>query len=274
MDKISTPPSANQGFPLSDTSALVLLLLGDDFYESAAAQNYLRGLDLSAGAPLCEIFRALYPPYPQVIHNRKFVVRNMAQHHARPQIVIAGAGLDAMGLELSGVLQEAEIFELDHVNMEIKQQMISRVSDSKKLHCVSADLGHPAQMMAALRAAGWSADAPSLLILEGITYYLTPAQLANLVTALSPERIIADFLKPSAELSDEARRIADTAFAAIIKACDLAGVTRYGAQTLAQTISREVIDKWSMARIESERPNAVQNFGSAENGWIELAVFK
>ena len=273
MEK-SLSSRANQGFPLSDTSALVLLLLGDDFYESAAAQDYLRGLDLSAGAPLCKTLRDIYPHYPQVIHNRKFVVRNMAQHHVRPQIVIAGAGLDAMGLELSAMLKEAEIFELDHVNMEVKQQMIGRMGDTKKPHCVSADLSHPTQMIAALRNAGWSADTPSLLILEGITYYLTPAQLTNLVTTLSPERIIADFLKPSAELSDEAARIADAAFGAIIKACDLDGITRYSAQTLAQTISREVIDKWSMARIESERPNAVQNFGSAENGWIELAVFK
>ena len=265
-------PRNGEGFPLSDTSALVLLWLDDQFYETDAARRYLAGLDLSAGLPLYHSCNEIWPHYCEIIHNRKFAMRHLARQHLRPQIIIGGAGLDAMGLELAAL--PVEVYELDRTHMEAKQELIGEVCDLKNLHCVSADLAHPAHTITALKTAGWREDVPSLLVLEGVSYYITETELAALVTSLVPERVIVDFLLPADALPPESARIGDGVFGAIAEACGLGGITRYSAQNLAQTMGRTLLEQWSMTRIDTARLGAPHRFTPPFEGWIEIDVLK
>ena len=267
-------------FALSDTSALVLLWLSDGFFETETARDYVRGLDKSAGLPLYRTGSAVWPHYGEVITNRKYAIRHLAQRHRRPQIIIAGAGLDAMGVELAGLLDGVTIFEIDRADMQAKQKMIE-ASDKRakepfhersQLVCVSADLTAPEHCLAQLENAGWQAARPSLLILEGISSYLGPAQLTDLVGALQPACIIGDILLPDEGLNGEAACISNDVFGAVEAACDLPPVTHYSGAQLADILDYALSEQWPMERIEKRRTARLHYFAPPFQGWIEVVV--
>lgn len=90
---------------LSSTSALVLLWAQQECYKSKKAKDYLSQIDLEEGKTLYEQCKYACPYYDEVIKNRKFGVFNLIKKSFSnkiniPQLVIAGAGLDALGIEI------------------------------------------------------------------------------------------------------------------------------------------------------------------------------
>ena len=261
-------------FSLEETSALVLLWLQDGFYRRPGARAYLERLDLSAGRDLHAACNAIWPDYGTVIDNRKYGIRQLAMRHQKRQIILPGAGLDAMGLELAEFLPDCHIFELDYAHMEAKRNLIERANMS----FVSADIRDTAAARAALVQAGWQADRPSLLLLEGISYYLSSAQLRALVGVLQPACVLAEYLLPDSGLDDRSKAIADGVFTAIMGTAGYAGLSRYTAQSLAGLLDMALADQWSMHRLEAMRlaaaPEQKACFQDSDFGWIEMAIFK
>ena len=259
---------------LEETSALVLLWLQDGFYRQPGARAFIEKLDLSAGRALHKACNAVWPDYDAVINNRKTGIRQLALRHQRKQIILPGAGLDAMGLELAESLPDCHIYELDRAYMADKQQLI----DCRNISFIEADIGESLAMRAALQRAGWRADRSSLLVLEGISYYLTPEQLKRLVVMLRPDCVLAEYLLPDSVLDSASRDIAKGVFTAIMGARGYAGLSRYTAQGLAVLLDMALADQWSMHRLEAMRlaafPAQKACFHDSGFGWIEMAVFK
>lgn len=263
---------------ISETSAAVLLWVSEDIYQSTAAKNYLAKLDLSEGVEINKACTAIWPHYSEVILNRKWgilqlchaiLTQDKPQDKQIKQIIIAGAGLDAMGIELAARFPACRIFEIDWENMDIKHTL------AEKSDCifVNADLQDATSCKQALENADWSPALPSLLLLEGISYYIADTALANLCKTLGPQIVIAEYMKPAHAMTEQAYQISHGVFATIQNYCQLGEIRTYEAEEIGALIGLKMADLWSMQRLEAERTGQNRHFPTSKAGWIEIGLF-
>jgi methyltransferase (TIGR00027 family) len=92
------------------------------------------------------------------------------------QLVILGAGFDARAYRLAG-LSEVDVFEVDHPDTLAKKRAILRrasVDAPARLRSVGIDF-KSADLARVMDAAGYSTQARTLILWEGVTNYLTEA---------------------------------------------------------------------------------------------------
>ncbi|MBW1679019.1 MAG: class I SAM-dependent methyltransferase, partial [Deltaproteobacteria bacterium] len=119
---------------LSSTSELVLLWARKECYQSKKARDYLKQLDLEEGKTLYERCKEVWPYYDEVIKNRKFGVFTLIKKYCTEkincqQLVIAGAGLDALGIEVTEHYPHVKVFELDKENMDFKSHLFAKLGN-------------------------------------------------------------------------------------------------------------------------------------------------
>lgn len=123
------------------------------------------------------------------------------------QCVLLGAGLDTLALRhpWPGRLQ---VFELDHPATQAwKRQLLAQagLAPQAGTHWVPVDFEQQ-DFIAALQAAGWEAERPSMVVWLGVTVYLPPAQvwasLRRLGEVLAPgSALVFDFMRRPAPLN-------------------------------------------------------------------------
>jgi len=269
--------------PLSATSALVLLWSGPESYRSREARRYLDLLDLSAGLPLHERCSGIWPHYGEVIKNRKHCIIELMEECAAAdgdlrQVVVLGAGLAPLGVEWKARHTSALVFDLDGTNMGLKQRLVSSLGE-KTLGGISfmrVDLRSPRLVGERLVEHGWDRQDPTLLVLEGISYYL-PHDVARQLVLLfrHPEhrtRAIVEYLKPEEAISTERRGIPGRVFGEICDTCGHHRITRFGSADLASWPGVELLATRTMSDIERGRTGRNEHFPSDESGWIELSM--
>jgi hypothetical protein len=264
---------------LSSTSALVLLWARQECYPSENARNYLSLLDLSAGNALYEQCQQICSYYGEVIKNRKFGVfdlinKCLAEPIGIQQIVIAGAGLDALGIEVVTHYPEVTVFELDISNMDIKTSLFSKIENAghPNIACINADLSDADGTYTKLIDHGWNQGIPTLLIMEGISYYLDPNSIQALSEAIGPDRIIFEFLRPAEKVLPDRTMIANGIFGLIARSCGCPEIYRYDHTTIGYLFGLPVVIRYSMEQLENMRVGANHYFPTEESGWIEVCL--
>ncbi len=249
---------------LSSTSALVLLWAQQECYRSEKAKKYLNLLDLKAGNSLYEQCVKVWPFYDEVIKNRKFGVFDLIKESFTgdknsQQIIIAGAGVDPLGIEIVSFFPYAKIFELDMKDMDTKSSLFSRLRDTSKsnISFIDVDLLNTFEVHEKLSDYGWVPTESTLLILEGISYYLPPPSIQKLIEVIKPNRIIFEFLKQSGEIATERAKIADDVFSLISKRCNCSDIFRYD-----YTIIESLFDFPVMIRYNRVNPFFLESFCS------------
>lgn len=88
------------------------------------------------------------------------------------QVVVLGAGFDTRPYRLP-CLADVPVFEVDHPDTQVRKRKIlaRRHIARHRVHYVPIDFSD-GELGAALAAAGWSPDVPSLILWEGVTNYL------------------------------------------------------------------------------------------------------
>lgn len=275
----------NTSVTLGLTSAIVQLWLRHRVHTSPAAQRYLKSLDLSAGKiPFREANKA-WKHYDQVIVNRKAAVLRYAvdvlnSHSRDGQVVLLAAGWDALSVELASRFPKVRLFEVDSDNMEAKSALLKKVcpAQAKRIAAVKADLTKPQDVKRRLKAAGWKENAPTLVLFEGITYYLLEEQLVALVRGLSnPKRVtsyIIEYLVPLARVSSERRKIPQTSFGGLKRVCPLKHITQYTVPKLQHLLPEaDFVDATDLHAMERLRTRKNVFFPKPQDGWIEVALF-
>ena len=257
---------------IAETSGLILLWTDNSVYQSDNARAHLAKLDLSASISLRDKCEEGFDLCSSIIKNRKFGVLRMSAdlipQQAIEQIVIAGAGLDAMGIELAQLYPSCSIYELDNDNMELKTELTHHID----MHCLNVDLGDAEATITVLEKAGWTKDKNTLLILEGITYYLPMNTLRDIRAILNPKSVIADILKCD-DMTEEAKEKGDYIFHIIETTCGLPPSTRYNVRTLADTLQMNMQTHWSMDKLEKERTGLTDVFKNAQDAPIDMASY-
>jgi hypothetical protein len=264
---------------LSETSALVMLWDNKSSHKSSYTLNYLSKLDLTGGARLYEKCNAIWPDYDQVIKNRKFgvyhLVKKFCDQINKGQIVIAASGFDALGIQIASEYRNFKIFEIDRENMEVKADLAKNPSNNlNNISFINADLAKPDLVIKELKSQGWDQEIPTLLVLEGISYYLSPENIRNLISFIKPKRVVFEFLKLDDEIEDKSLEIAKKVFGLIIDLCNLTRIFKYNISRIEELTDMKVTEIYDMKRLEMMRINSNQFFLKNNSGWIEIVVLE
>jgi len=287
MDKNAAPESGRLiSQPISDTSALVLLWCGEEIYLSDAVRQYAGMLDLTAGRELLARCHAVWEKYDRVIRYRKLCIAREAKAILQAgeirQVVIPGAGYSMLGIELANQFPGLKVFEIDSSGMRKKRGMVARLAFAagSSLECLEGDVEDHAGLRNILSDAGWDAGAPTLTIVEGLSYYLSrEGALGGWRNLAEGSRVIFEYLVPYSQVNPQRRDIPRLVFEEIMRYCSF---TREFSFWSEEEVRRE--PGFAMERcytLEGIEESLGESLGSGQrifpvrgDGWIEIAVLK
>ncbi len=268
---------------ISSTSALVLLWADGAVHSSHIAKKFLHALDLQSGKDLLEKCNRFWPYYSMVIQSRKSCIAKLAKNavlqNKIKQIIILGAGYDALSLEICSWSKSCKVFEIDVANMETKNALIRSVNSSltDQIKCITLDISKPDQITKSLDKHGWNKEMPSLIVIEGLSYYTSKSNLYDIVdkfkTTNQSNHIILEYLLYNDFIPKKWQAISQYPFNLIAKYCNLDCITRYHICEIATRL-KEMGGTISQHYTSSEmaKNQTLQNsiFGSGNAGWIEI----
>jgi len=273
---------------ISGTSALVLLWGGKEAYKSKLAQKYLEQLDLSSGYELYNECSKIWEPYHAILRNRKFGVFNFVESILKDnfdaQVVILAAGIAPLSLDIIERFPDAKIFDIDIENMPMKKKLFEKVSDGSfenKIEFIESDITNKDILTESLIQHGWDKNRNTIVIAEGISYYVTEDELWNAFSVFQTNDksnfIILESRVPQEKVCVERRDIQERVWEYLTNALTLKFVTRYYDEKVkeySEKINAEVIEKHTMKDIEMLRFGKNKIFTTDDSGWIEVRKLK
>lgn len=265
---------------LSSTSALVLLWAGKECYKTKKAIEFLNQLDYEEGRSLYKQCEEIWPYYDEVIKNRKFGVFDLVEKSIPDksnifQFVIPGAGLDPLGIELTEIYPNSKVFELDSDNMKLKSKLYKNLGNKSKsnISFIETSLMDSSSIQKKLTAHLWDPMLPTLLIFEGISYYLPDASIQKLVQLIKPNWMIFEFLKQDKEIAPDRVMIPNKVFGIVSSQCELSFINKYSYSKLESLFDNmSVVEKYSMKCLEKMRTGADKYFLTENSGWIDVCL--
>lgn len=269
---------------ISGTSALVLLWGGKEAYNSKLAQKYLEQIDLSSGHELFYECNKVWEHYNEIIRNRKFGVFNLVESilndNQEYQIIILAAGIAPLSLDIIEKFPNAKVFDIDIENMTKKKKLFNEVSEGsfeKRIQFIESDITNKGILIENLTKYGWDKDKKSIVIAEGISYYITEDELWNIFSLFQSKDksnfIIIESRLPYEKVAEERRDIQEKVWEYLTQALTLKFVTRYFDEKVeehANRINAEIIQKYTMKDIELLRFGRNEIFTTDASGWIEV----
>lgn len=266
---------------LSDTSAFVTLLAGREVHTSTASLRYLDMLDLSSGEELLHRCFSVWPHLDQLVKNRKECILKETLEcisGGTRQVVILGSGIDPLSLEIVSRVGDVAVYELD-TNLDDKRNLLIEAAPevADRVACVDADLAQAAEAVAKTAAAGWRSDIPSVVVLEGISYYLREPAMWDIIRQFctgAENDIILEYMVPAGYIAREWVHIPDDVFGTLqeymsspleVSRLDPARIQERVAETGGRILRRH-----TMHSIEKNRTGTNLHFPTERSGWIEV----
>lgn len=270
---------------VSDTASLILLWAENAVHTSAYSRSYTELLNLDFGRDLFTRCNAVWPHYGEVIKNRKHCIRNAAlrsvQQDGATQVAVFGSGMDALSLDVAASASNVTVYEIDTLQMSLKRKIIRMVSDglADSIKCITADLQNASRVVAEMRKAGWDRSLPSVLVFEGISYFLPEEDLWNLISKFRrPDRgnaVLLEYLLHRHLIAPDRACVPERIFETIQRCSQdhIRGITRYGIDDVQRQLAKlngRVTKKHTMKDMEVGRTGRNKYFKTDESGWIEI----
>ncbi len=179
---------------------------------------------------------------------------------------------------------QAKVFDIDIENMQLKKNLFKEVSEGdfeNRVEFIESDITDTKSMTENLIKHGWNKNKKSIVIAEGISYYITEDELWNIFAMFQTKDksnyIILESRVPSEKVTEERRYIQEKVWEYLTAALTLKFITRYFDEKVkeyAHRINAEVIEKYTMKDIEKLRFGTNEIFPSDDSGWIEVRKLK
>ncbi len=265
---------------LEPTAALVMRW-ALPLYRAGIAGRFVASLDLAGGRELHERCSAVCDWYGEVILNRKHCIGSLirlqiAGTEDDVRVVILAAGRSPLGLELAadGSLSISSIVEVDIVGMEEKAALYAEIDpiSCRRIRCLTADItARDLREVLGPEVSG----APSIVLLEGISYYLSERELARILLAFRSEdrsnRFVLEYLLPCDAVRPERRAIPREIFRIIGESAGLAAIRAYAPDEVDRIVAASggAVDvHYRMNRMERRRTGETRYFPGEADGWI------
>jgi hypothetical protein len=199
------------------------------------------------------------------------------------QLIFLAAGKSPLPIEIlsKNPLKVHCIFEIDLSGMEEKQRIYHKICPelTDKLKCVTADITSPDILSVLdIPVNGYRHDMQSIIVMEGISYYLHKKDLQDIITRFrtdSDNFFIIEYITPYRYVNPARRHIPEEVFRIIQNYCGLSAVTSYTKnefRLLFLENSGHLIASYSMADMELNRTGTNVYFEKPNDGWIECAA--
>ncbi len=271
---------------ISDTSALVLLLDNPPVYGSDYTSAYRNMLDLSAGFELMRQCYEIWPHLDQIIKNRKKCILDETLRSLGPdtkQVVLLGSGIDALSLELLSCMPDIRIYEVDLYMMDVKRDLVRVAAPdvADQIRFTEADLCNPEEVIRRISLEGWRSEEPSVLVLEGISYYLMPDALWSLLSMLGKDaanHVILEYILPDEAIGPTRSHIPTRIFDAILQSLSSPmEIYRFGYDTVVANLKRiggSIMHHHTMKQMEFARVGYNHHFPNDNSGWVEVVCIR
>ena len=283
---------------LQPTASLVILWSLPLYAKGPApVRRFVEMLDLSAGEDLLRRCDAICDWYGEVILNRKYFIKHLVERllaeeeekvgeekaeeqavSGKFQIVILAAGKSPLALELliENPARIAKIFEVDLAGIEEKRRFYSKVAPDlvERLRCLTLDIASE-DLLDRLANEGFDRDAPAVVLMEGISYYLPKKGLEEIVSRFQSggkNRFIIEYLVPCPKVEADRRPIPKGIFSLIRKEAGTARTVCYTRAVLSDLFRRSggrEVSCFEMSEMELMRLGKNHRFCSRGDGWIE-----
>ena len=269
---------------ISATSALVLNWTATDVWTSKAAKDYTSGLDLSEGNTLLSIFNEEEQYlHLQAVSNRKFFVRKKAiefivqhsQTNTTPQIIVLAAGIAPLSVDLAALHSNAKVFDVDKYLMEEKKTFLQ--NSLPNIAFLSCDITDIALLKDKLEAAGWDKEQPTLVVMEGIIYYLPEASLKEIFRFFAEHNcaLAGDFgLRPE-DVDEYIRHVGEDLFTKIRATIGLPSTQHYEPNYFLKLLAEAGYpraERTLLSVIQKEFRGSEAPFEGTEPCWISMFV--
>lgn len=244
--RVPPMPAGRRGRGRAAGSEAVMIWSRGEAIESGDAELYMELLGArigGAGRRIAARCERVWPHYGEVVRNRKACIKGLAMRCLRGgrtrQVVILGAGLDPLSVEIAALTGYSAVsYEIDATGARRKRRLMEEASAAAAgcVRHVTADLEEagPGRITSALERRGWRADMPTLVVAEGVSYYLRKPTLRGLLAPFraggdgaEPSRAILEYLRDAASIAPEGARIADAVFGIFAEGTGIGGLSRY-----------------------------------------------
>lgn len=275
---------------IEPTAALVMDW-AKDLYRTGPASTFYSRLDLSAGHRMREKCDSVCPWYPEVMMNRKWFIRHLASGMVASvggacQTILIAAGKSPLALELLEQYPDRieVVIETDIAGMEEKQHLYEAVAPeaAKRIRCVYADIYDHQGMEHAIAETGrYDPDLPSVIVLEGISYYLPPSVCSRVLSLFTTESrknaVILDSLLPCRLVREDRRYISRGIWSIIHRDCNSRKTTTYTPEEMEAMLFLAGCDHTrhhTMDEMERHRTGKNRYFPAGGDGWIRISTAK
>lgn len=243
-------------------------------------------LDLSEGMCLMDECRVFHPYLEELVKNRKWFILNETIKGIQQdigQVVILGSGLDTLSLELAWLKESVMIYEVDVAQMELKEKIIRYAvpNAASRIRCVAADLAQTKEVVRKIKEAGWDQTKASVVVLEGISYYLKPRQMWDSIRGLDTCKKnvnILEYITPAECIQPDRASIPDRVFDIIQRSIsESMQIERFSYETLlkqAEIAGYDVVARSTMQEIEKRRTGTNRYYPTTSSGWVETILLR
>ncbi len=266
---------------MQPTAALVMTMAAP-LYTEGVVGKFMEELDLSSGIELKGQCDYICPWYGEVVLDRKFLVHHLASAHIATspcpcRVVIPAAGMSPLALQLIEEWNSdklAEVIEFDIAGMPEKKEIYQHLvpGESHRLKCSSADIKSQADLHRILPEPRTLLT--TILVLEGITYYLPPEIITHLLCHFSTpdrrNRAIIEYMQPCGDFSPGRAALPKGVFRCIMDACGLEKVYPYhisDIKRIVELVGGQIIRQYSLTDMEWLRTGENRYFPRTEDGW-------
>lgn len=267
---------------ISATSALVLNWTEKSIWKSNEAQKYNKSLDLNEGTEILALFSEKENfMHTQSVSNRKFFMRkcgvSFLEKNNNGQVIILAAGIAPLSIELGSLFPDSKIFDVDKYHMNDKKVKIEKLFDDeiKNINFIESDITDISNMEEMLLRSGWNSEFPTLLVMEGINYYLKTEDLKSILKYFSSKNtaLACDFLL-NYDLIHESNRIYGIeVFRKIKETVGLDFVNSYSPEIFLKMVTDAGFtnpQRQTMQDMQIERTGKLEPYEMPESGWISL----
>jgi O-methyltransferase involved in polyketide biosynthesis len=266
----------------------MVMLWARPIYGSGMASRLVGALDMSGGEELCRRGEESCFWYPEIIRNRKYFIAALASACVKKagqcQVVVPAAGMSPIALELIECCGEhiLRAFEMDLAGMEEKQKLYRQLFPglSKSIECLSLDIREK-RTIEVLSEHGYDISVPSVVIMEGISYYLSREELLDVLGIYrSPGRdnvVIIEYLLPCNRVREDRQYIPLGEFDMIKRYCSLPLIQTYRKETLSEILGRHngtIESHHTMCEMERARLGSQVYFREPGDWWIECLAIR
>ena len=267
---------------ISDTSALVLNWTSKDVWKSDNARKYFESLDLTSADSLYKRFdEQMNLIQTHLLTNRKFFIRKCVVDFLEQcktknepgQVIILAAGIDPLSVEIASLYPYSKVFDVDKYSMQEKEKHLNGISSNIKF--IECDITNTKLLKENLLQNGWDENQSSIVIIEGITYYLTEEELKKIFAffAQHVSNFACDFgINPECVI-EKNRMIGVEIVSKVTQMVNIEFMNCYTPDCFLELIEQsgfENVQRFKMAEIQKERTGEITPFEEGESAWVTL----